>query len=276
MRQLPCPRERNPRGARRGLGIWAVSGAGAGRPTSANGTEPSWIRDERLRMRPPGRGHHAQQSSLRGVRVCRPLWHGPCSRGRHEATRDIAPHAAGEDRGSAREADHDRTNPSTRSEVHPASGTAPVVAHRRPVSAVAGRARAQDRPEAAERRAAEKRPRRARRRYVLLRARQATDARRCALRVSAADRPEQAALVRGVPERRVDEPTYGRVGEIASNTPCGVVRAVVTVSPPSWRNSRRGLAPLRSVILWLGSSPGRITLFTTLDRRWRTLAGRPR
>src|SRR4029453_5930873 len=130
-------------------------------------------------------------------------------------------------RPGSQEADHDRTSPSTKSEVHPASGTARVVADRRPVSGVAGWARAQDRPGTAENRAAGKAPRRARRRHVLLRARQATDARRRALRVSAADRPEQAALVRGVPARRVDEPTYGRGGEIASHTPSGVVRAVV-------------------------------------------------
>jgi hypothetical protein len=84
---------------------------------------------------------------------------------------------------------------------------------------------------------AEERPRRARRRHDLPRARQTADARRRALRVSAADRPEQAALVRGVPARRVDEPSYDRVGEIASNTPCGVVRAVVSVS------YRRGAIP---------------------------------
>ena len=73
--------------------ISAVSGASTGRPASGNDAEPLWIRDERLRMRPGGRGINALRSSPCGVRVCRPLWHGPCSRARHEATRDIAPHA---------------------------------------------------------------------------------------------------------------------------------------------------------------------------------------
>ena len=62
-------------------------------PTSANDTEPLWIRDERLRMRPGGRGINALCSSFCGIRVCRPPWHGLCPRGGHEATRDVAPHA---------------------------------------------------------------------------------------------------------------------------------------------------------------------------------------
>ena len=135
--------------------------------------------------------------------------------------------------------------PSTRSEVHPASGTTHVVARRRPVSALAARARAHDRPETAERRAAEERPRRGRRRRDLPRARQAADARRRALRVSVADRPEQAALVRGVPARRVDGPSCRGVGEIASNSPRGVVRAVVLSCSTSPKRGTRSPCPRR-------------------------------
>ena len=118
--------------------------------------------------------------------------------------------------------------PSTRSEVHPARGTTRVVAHHRHASALAARARAQDRPETAQRRAAEERPRRGRRRRDLPRARQAADAGRRTLRLSAADRPEPAALVGRVPARPVDGRRWRGVGETAWSIPRRVVRAAVS------------------------------------------------